>query len=238
MYKLPVWNTIGEAYRFIWGARGAWVNYALGPILLLSFMRLLLTWLSFGSFDVDATGNASGTFQGVMSPGSNTGFALGFMIVNVAIYVSFAIAWHRHYLLGPEQTSAWELLSWKRRHWVFVGRAITFPATAIEDPKFGIRKGWQLAGNNSWAMVWVFVFGSIIPVFVFQMLLLLALGGLAFSFSSDAAVAPDIPFSVELVLNIVTTGVYFLGVAVSVSMLSIMYRRLRDNVPLDRKQAA
>ena len=87
-------------------------------------------------------------------------------------------------------------------------------------------------------MVGVFVFGSIIPVFVFQMLLLLALGGLAFSFFSDAAVAPDIPFSVELVLNIVTTGVYFLGVAVSVSMLSIMYRRLRDNVPLDTKQAA
>ena len=84
-------------------------------------------------------------------------------------------------------------------------------------------------------MIWVYIFGAILPVFVIQLLLFLALTGTAFMLMPDARAAADASFTRELLLSIASNTVYFVGIAIGVSMLSIMYKRLRENVPLENE---
>ncbi|CAN0579269.1 unnamed protein product, partial [Laminaria digitata] len=122
MYKLPVWNTIGEAYRFIWTERGAWLNYILGPVVILGLLSAALPLLGFNTVDIPNQ-------DGIPIAAPTGSFFAGLFIAILAfiiIYISFVIAWHRRYLVGPENTSARKLLTWGRRHWVFIGRVIQF----------------------------------------------------------------------------------------------------------------
>lgn len=301
MYKLPVWNTIGEGYRFILSERRAWFDYVLGPVVLVSTVPLLFIWLVLGStqsqIPMDITSGALDTPVGTIVL-----IVVITYLLMIAIYVSFAVAWHRRYLLGPANTSARELITWTRRHWVFIGRGIllallgivvafvigfliafplglifglpsenasesglvaflvrvlatwavtmlivfmllvgplmVFPAAAVEDRGFGIRKGWKLASGNRWRMTWVYIFGAVLPVFVVQLLLVLAIAGTAYALAPDPQSVADISFTRELILGLISNAVYFLGIAIGVSMLSIMYRRLRDNVPLESEASA
>ena len=298
MYKLLVWNTIGETYRFIWSERGAWLNHILGPMLLLGLLSAALPLLGFDAL----TPQSPEDFPENMPIKS---FLVSFAVVAllfIAIYITFVVAWHRRYLLGPENTSARELITWERRHWVLIGRAIQlvffmflvfivvalvaglpvglivkfpigsgvdgttifeiiglivggwtislfvsvwmigtwlmFPAAAVEDRGFGIRKSMSLARSNRWRMFAIFLVGSVWPMFAVQIVLSGITIGIVFVVFASAGGLPDIPFAVELLMGIVSVAFYFLAVAIGVSMLSLIYRRLRDNVPLDEPEAA
>lgn len=294
MYTLQVWETIGDCYRFIWAERRAWFDYVLAPVVAISVIPLLLMWAFLGTFQLPLGPNGMPDFE--TSGGSIVAAMALIWLLMLVIYVSFAVAWHRRFLLGPDVTSAGELFSWQRRHWAFVWRGVlvallafaiafaigfavsivlgivgsilasggnsgaglflggiawiamtlvifalmagpllVFPATAVEDEEFTIRSGWQIASGNRWRMVGIYLFGAFIPVFIIQILLALALGGgIMAMMDPESADTIHQSFSFGLVLNLISNAIYFLGVAIGVSMLSIMYRRLRDNVTLEQ----
>ncbi len=293
MYKLPVWRTIGEAYRFIWAARRDWLDYALGPIVVVSLVPALVSFIAFGTPSLTPPQPAPGQDPaGLFGPGIFAGIFL-IWVVMIAVYVAFAVAWHRRFLLGPEATSPRELITWRRRHWrflgkgivlallaalasaivafmiafpmgailgtmgnggpgpqiaavavtwlfvlvimglLFVGPALAFPAAAVEDTGFGIGAGWTLSRGNRWRMLGVYVFGAIVLVFLLNVVFLLLIAGLRYLLQSGAGIDAEPSLAVEFVSALLSSAVYFLGIAIGVSLLSIMYRRLRDNVVLE-----
>jgi hypothetical protein len=133
MYKLPVWNTIGEAYRFLWAERSAWLNYALLPVLALTFLGTLITVGTERPFIIDFSPSqlplpqpdAENAAPLIALP---DGVAIALQIINfvvlIAAAIAFPVAWHRRLLLGPGATSTLEILVWKGRHWRYLGRTI------------------------------------------------------------------------------------------------------------------
>jgi len=118
MYRLPVWGTVCTVYGFIWHERAAWLKFALATLVLVligfAIMMLLIYGLSLIS--VDAEGNGLGIVLFVL--------IMLFFLAYAALFLTFTVAWHRHYLLWPEPTSVRELFMWSRRHWVFLGRSL------------------------------------------------------------------------------------------------------------------
>lgn len=134
MYKLPVFATIRETYRFIGGQLSALVNYAMVPVIFgtviatlhhISFFGQMGRQFSYFGTEIDPDQIASLPNLTEIVPTSVL-IALFIIIglVNVAFYFLFAVAWHRRYLLGSEVTSPREIFAWRGRHWRFVGNGI------------------------------------------------------------------------------------------------------------------
>jgi len=298
IYILPVWETVGDCYRFIWAERRAWFDYVLGPVFAVSVIPLLLMWIFLGTFQIPL--GPTGLPDIERSGGSPLGMIFLIWFLMIGVYVSFAVAWHRRVLLGPDHTSARELFSWQRRHWTYAGQCIlilllsimvgivigflvsipleivagvlsaqggnpanlvalaaltwiaaalaafaimagpmlAFPATAIDDTELGIRAGWKLARGNRWRMVGVYILGVFIPVLIVQVLLIGLIGSGLSTMEPESLEGVRQSFSFSLIINLISNAVYFLGVAIGMSMLSIMYRRLRDNVPSNESASA
>lgn len=295
MYRLPLFETIGEGYRFLWGARGDWLNYALGPILLVSLVPTLA-----GYFAVERMGPDGERMMGPHMAGPFVLLALLAVLVIIAVYIVFAVAWHRRYLLGPERTSPREMIAWSRRHWVFLGRGIlyallsfavfiavsfllsipsgiifgiagtghtgemplagvlggmiaslamlmivavlligpllAFPAAAVEDYDFRLSTGWKVARGNRLRMFAVLFLGAgVVPLLVQLAVDFLLAGANLAAFPVSATDAGGTSLTLAFVTSLISQAVYFLGVAVGISLLSIMYRRIRENVPLPER---
>jgi len=157
VYKLPVFATVGETYRFIAGQLLALVDYILVPVI---FATVFATLIFFSTFT--QTGELINVYGIELEPDqianlpqltnilpTRTIFVLSFLIgiVNVALYILFMVAWHRRYLLGPAVTSPREIFIWRARHWRFLGNGIlvalimllaalviAFPLMAILNP--------------------------------------------------------------------------------------------------------
>lgn len=109
MYKLPVWQTVIDAYKFTFG-QWRWVlRYAAPLLLLIGFLALFGAYFSAGNRSMS---------------GPVFGFFAAVVVVGIALAVGFAVAMHRHYLLGPDPRGIKTTLSWQRRHWRFLGGAI------------------------------------------------------------------------------------------------------------------
>ena len=294
MYKLPVWQTIKEGLGFIWTENRAWFDYALIPIIVATAAPMLIGLLLIGKpiIGLASEAEASNLFE-------NLGLRF-FVVIGLSalfsawLYVAFAVAWHRRYLLGPQNTSARELLQWSRRHWIFVGRGVgyfllvaavlvplvfvlnlilgsliiglgpagpvlvpvlvialftfffiqivglslVFPAAAIEDSELGLIAAWTISKGNRWRMIGIILVGTFIPTFIIQFVLLAIVAAItvAVGMTVDSSATPSV--SAAIIIELVAQAISFLGIAIGVSMLSIMYRRLRDNVPLETKQTA
>lgn len=102
-------KTTGESYRFVFGNLGA-----LAQIALLPFV-----------FNISITLGSLALVQGGIFPGfMHFATFLLVWVVQLAFYVSFAIAWHRHYLVGPGEAGPFVTLQWRRRHWRFAIKGI------------------------------------------------------------------------------------------------------------------
>ncbi|MEK9660782.1 MAG: hypothetical protein VW644_03440 [Alphaproteobacteria bacterium] len=109
MENYRAWQTIGETYGFVFGNLGALAKVALLPLV----------------FDMAVILGAQEMAQHDVMPGMMD-FATFLLvwIVQMAFYVTFAIAWHRHYLIGPGEAGIFVTLRWHRRHWRFAIKAI------------------------------------------------------------------------------------------------------------------
>jgi hypothetical protein len=134
MYKLPVFATIGETYRFIGSQLSALVNYAMVPIILNSLFATLLTFSVIAQMGglayvpgVDLDPDQIANLPRIIDLSSPRDMVIIGLLIGVAyygMYVLFAVAWHRRYLLGPEATSPREIFVWRRRHWRFLWKGI------------------------------------------------------------------------------------------------------------------
>lgn len=118
MYKLPVWGTVSTVYGFIWHERMAWFKFALAilAIVLIGFALMVLQVFGLSVISDDMEGSGLGIVLFVL--------IMLFFLAYAAVFLTFTVAWHRHYLLWPEPTSVRELFMWSRRHWVFLGRSL------------------------------------------------------------------------------------------------------------------
>ena len=115
IYKLPVWEIVKETYAFLWAARRDLVAIASVPVLGLTILNTLMTEV-FG---------APGMFTEFQSRAGSDGYlAWPINIIAVAIYVMFAVAWHRRYLVSGEQMTVWTALRWDARKTRFLLRLI------------------------------------------------------------------------------------------------------------------
>ncbi len=140
MYKLPVWQTVIDAYKFTFG-QWLWVlKYATPAIISIVLLRFAF------SFALDSHSNDE--FFGPTVPGIIFAF-FAIWFIGAAIAITFAVAMHRHYLIGPDQRGIWTALRWRSRHWRFLGWAIvvgigmgilsalfTFPVLSLSSTKF------------------------------------------------------------------------------------------------------
>ena len=297
MYKLPVTATIRETYRFIGAQLSPLVDYAIVPVV---FGAVFATFLFFGAFAqtsgaIDLYGVAVDAEQIAKLPQfasqlpTNVKVMLSFAaaIAGLALYILFAVAWHRRYLLGPTATSPREIFAWRDRHWRFLGNLIlvaliillaaivmavplylvlkpllgsmgsgsadpaarilpalivniilgipialiacrytlVFPAIAADRAAFGLGQSALLTRGNLWRILGVLFFGFYLPYGIASA----GVGELIFS-----------PLVLKLWIGSIGLGfvvlmfqqlLLYVGVAIGVSALSIIYRKLVDNTP-------
>ena len=117
--KLPIAETIGEAYRSVFNNLAAWLQITVGPVLLAVAIAVIERAL-FGS------GLAERAVLNSESPEAITTLVQAVWLVTVLEdfiacipYVFFAVAWHRFVLLGERPTFALNVLRPERRHMKF-----------------------------------------------------------------------------------------------------------------------
>lgn len=126
---LPVVETISKAVTFVWQQRNEFLTLAFPAILVLSILNTAVVLLllpnnpQVGSTDAE---QLQAAVQAGIMP-------LLLLIVPFCFFwTTFAIAWHRKFLLPKECATVKEILTWRTRHTRFLLYAIglTF-ATAL-----------------------------------------------------------------------------------------------------------
>lgn len=132
--NLPIASTIDDTYRFVFSQLKVFLAYAFVPVLVSS----LLTSIAVFS-DIAQTAIHVFEFWSVIrveivpqfpllftlsSPMAATTTSVVFGATYIAIYVLFAVAWHRRYIIGTAQTSSAEMFSWRRRHLRFLWNGV------------------------------------------------------------------------------------------------------------------
>ena len=119
MKNLPVISTVMDAYAFVWEQRRDFLLYAFLPVLIGALAQTLLT-----VFLAPAVGVPNGAEAPQPVGGPSAAVVIGFVIgfaVSLVLYVMFAVAWHRRFLV-EEQTTVGAALRWGPRHMQFLGR--------------------------------------------------------------------------------------------------------------------
>ena len=117
MHRVPVFKTVLGAYAFVWLARRDFVSLAIPLVVVLAIVWALYGWLWPPLFPTTpeeleaAMANRRG--------GSVLG-SIAVYLVNWAVYVVFAVAWHRRYLVPAEATTVGAALRWRRRQTLFL----------------------------------------------------------------------------------------------------------------------
>lgn len=104
-----MWQTVKDAYRFTFAQWRAVLTYAV-PLIVLAVVAII------GISDI------------VLRPQQFSGITfiafIAIWLVAAALCVGFAVAMHRHYLIGPSHRGVLTILSWGSRQWRFLGWAI------------------------------------------------------------------------------------------------------------------
>lgn len=122
MVKLLILHTVRDAYAFVWRERRDFLSLAFPAIVVLAILSTLLAWLAKAT-------TPTGTGEGNATIGSESlgAFAFGALVsimVYVALWVMFAVAWHRRYLVPDEVVTVRAALRWGRRQTRFLLIAI------------------------------------------------------------------------------------------------------------------
>lgn len=283
-YKLPVFPTIADAYRFLGREFGACFRLAIVPLIIWVVIDAIvqLGFLSGGLFGL-RSGNAIVSYALLNAP-----FAIAYLVTVVVLFL-YAVALHRLVLNGPGSEPALAWVAWRARHWRYLGRGLvtaavfviafvvsaTFvpaigtaagtagilesaagqvtltvivlllfavptalltcmtlpalPAAAADDHVVDLAEASNQARGNLWRMTFIFGIGLLLPFWLIEA---------AVRTVGDTVIANDGPgASPELLVTTALLIVNFVGFTVGIVLLSAIFRRLRDNVPLRSEQA-
>ena len=258
MIPLPVLDTIRAAYAFVWRERRQFWQLTLPPLVILSILSALVQWGTvFTSETLDGvkalTVQRSG-WVGVLS--------FGLMLLNIWIWISYSVAWHRSYLLPQVRTSAVESYRLHGRQvrffwtsfkifmlmtpgllivplvatfaatgvliltlgilaygYIYGRILIRLPAIAVDD-QMTFRDAWAVSEGNGFRLLGVVV-GVALPFIVLSLPALILMGPLGVA----AGAAKFL--TVGLIGNLIIEFFSFIGLATSISALSIAYGSLR-----------
>ena len=111
MKQLAVFKILRDTYAFVWLERRDFLSLALPAIVVLAILRTLIAWIEMS-----------------MAPTrTEEAFGIGGLVysaVSLAVWVMFAVAWHRRYLVPNEVTTVRAALRWSPRHSRFLLLAI------------------------------------------------------------------------------------------------------------------
>jgi uncharacterized membrane protein YciS (DUF1049 family) len=133
MYKLPIYETLWSVYSFLWRHPKDLVAYATLPILVTTIASIFMATTGVGqseyfNFLIGYLGEGSSEFLNY--PILNNGCAGPIIAGTIAIilqafvYITFSLAWSRHYLMGPASSPSRTIFRWRRRHTRYVGFGI------------------------------------------------------------------------------------------------------------------
>ena len=100
--KLAVPATARAAYGFVWRHRRRFFALAFPAIVVLAIVTALVVWPP--------------SLEGARGPGWAD---ILVTVAELVLWVMFAVAWHRRYLVPAEATTVGAALGWRRRHWRF-----------------------------------------------------------------------------------------------------------------------
>ncbi len=154
--RLPVLSTLWLALRFVWdGRRGFWYTAFL-PVLVLTVLNTLGAALAL---PVDPADPAAGSY------------APPFVVITahialLALYVMFAVAWHRRWLLPNESVTYATALKWDGRKTKFLIRLflIAVCAFAVMLPIFVLFQFLGLGASPDGAIKPGTAFGAILMI--------------------------------------------------------------------------
>lgn len=115
MHRVPVFRTAFAAYAFVWQARRDFLALAAPAIVVLALLGSLWVLLGFPVAPVEGPPPNVLKFFAII--------AVNF-VVYVLVWVMFAVAWHRRYLVPHEVTTVLAALRWRRRQTGFLLIAI------------------------------------------------------------------------------------------------------------------
>tara|TARA_A100001037_G_scaffold270997_1_gene266235 strand:+ start:521 stop:1381 length:861 start_codon:yes stop_codon:yes gene_type:complete len=278
-YKLPVFATIADAYRFLGREFGAWFRLAIVPLIIWVVIdaSVQLGFLSGGLFGLQSD-HAILAYTLLNAP-----FVVVYLITVIILFM-YAVALHRLVLIGPGSVPGLSWVAWHARHWRYLGRGLvtasvfviafiisatfvpaigtaagtagilesaagqvtltvivlllfavptalltcmTLPAlsaAAADDDAVDMAEASNQARGNLWRMTFVFGLGLLLPFWLIEV---------AVRTVGDTVIATDGPSAgPELLVTTALLIVNFVGFTAGVALLSAIFRRLRDNVPL------
>ncbi len=117
MHRVPVFKTVTGAYAFVWQARKDFVSLALPLVVAVAIVGALYGWLwppVFATTPEEIEAAMANRWDGAMLVG------LLFAAIYVAVFIMFAVAWHRRYLVPDELTTVRAALRWGWRQTRFL----------------------------------------------------------------------------------------------------------------------
>ena len=272
-YKLPIFATIADGYRFLITQFTGWFQLAILPLVIWLGVNVAIAngWLAGGNL---GAGSDTPTLAYMLL---NAPFILAYAVITATLLM-YAVALHRLVLGAPGRTGPLAWLAWRARHWRYVGQGVvlvaiigiglvvtvtfvplvgtvagtagilesaagqvtlTFivlilfavpiallscmvlpalPAAAVDDYAVSLSEASNQAKGNLWRMTFIFVLGLMLPFWLIE-----KGTGLLINRSITDGGLP------ELVTPIV---IDFIGFTVAIVLLSLIYRRLRDNTTL------
>jgi hypothetical protein len=120
-FRLPVRDTLLHVFKFLWTARRDLLLMAAIPVGGLTIYQVAMTDL-FGVVDPAApvTDGAPATFSEVVI----------LYLPSLVLYIMFAVAWHRRYLMSGESSTVWSALRWDPRKMKFLWHFLLIAMTA------------------------------------------------------------------------------------------------------------
>ena len=272
-YKLPVFATIAEGYRFLVSQFTGWFQLAIPPLVIWIGLNIAIAngWLAGGNL---GAGSETPSFAYILL---NAPFILAYLVIAASLLM-YAVALHRLVLGANDRTGPLAWLAWRARHWRYVGQGVvivaiiglglivtatfvpaigtvagtagilesaagqvtlTFivlilfavpialltcmvlpalPAAAVDDHAVSLSEASNQARGNLWRMATVFALGVMLPFWLIEKGV-----GLLTSRSLTNGGLP------ELITSIV---INFIAFTVTIVLLSLIYRRLRDHTAL------
>lgn len=247
---VPVIDTAAKAIEFLWRGRGDFMTLAFPAIVVLSIVRTVLAQIFPAPMVAPDVPPGEAATIGLGNPV----VILLTALASFYFWTTFAVAWLRRYLLPKEPWSIGEALQWRSRHSRVLLYLLGFSALFAVAAFIGVTLGGLAAGIFLALVVIGFLYARLSLVFpgaavdhalTFGESWMLTRGNTARLFALFAAVwlvtligtggilqmlglvLVPTSFMGEFVVAFVANVLGYLSVALSMSILAIVYDRLR-----------